>query len=511
MAAVTPTHTAAPAVSCAPSPRHARSPRLLAGLMAAVLLGACGGGGGDSPAPAPAPAATPAPAPAPATPTARAWQTAERLRATDGPSNGTAGPVVAANANGAFIVAWVDADLGTGDRSLLTRRYTPGAGWGPTDVVASWTSADRPSFHGMSVGLAPNGTAAIAFIGRSNLRDSLYGSHQTAGGAWATPTLLEDDDLGSSFSRVALVMDNNGVATAVWGQDFDVFPAVFNTRRALAARMAANGTWGPYVDIDFPAGSGINGIGLTPRLAVNANGDVVAGWTTNIVAGPTAGQYAAATVFTQGGGWATPALLTTPVSGYNSVLEDVAIASDGSAAAAMHRTSPVVGENRSVLLARRAAGGAWGSAVEVDQTGAESLFSRVALANDGTAVVVWQQASAGGNLLYTNTVAAGGTVGTAGMLSASTGSIISGAMMQRDSTGNIVLVWGAYEPSYRLVSRVRDTAGNWGTQSGVWSLASNIGFDSDAALAVSADGSAAAAWHVLDGVGGAVPWVNVYR
>jgi len=441
----------------------------------------------------------------------RAWQTAERLRATDGPANGTAGPGVAANALGDFIVAWIDADLGTGDRALLTRRYSPGAGWGSTDTVASWTSADHPSFHGFSIGLAPNGTAAIVFTGRSNLRDSLFGSHQTAGGAWAAPTLLEDDDVGATFSRMALVMDDSGVATAVWGQDFGVFPAVFNTRRALAARMAANGTWGPYVDIDFPAGTGTNGIGLTPRLAVNANGDVAAGWTTNIVSGPTAGQYAAATVFTQAGGWTPPALLTTPVSGYNSVLEDIAIAPDGAAAASVHRTSPVAGENRSVLVARRPAGGAWVGAVAVDQTTAESLYSRVAMTNDGTAVVTWHQAVIGGSLLYTNTLDASGAVGTASLLSANTSSTVNGAAMQRDAAGQIVLVWGAYQPSYRLVSRVRDAAGNWGAQSTVWSLSSNIGFDSDGALAVSANGSAVASWHVLDGSGGAVPWVNVYR
>lgn len=443
---------------------------------------------------------------------ARAWQTAQRLRATDGLSNGSAGPAVAGNANGDFIVAWVDVDLGTGDSALLTRRYSPGAGWGTTDVVASWTNADDPDFHGYSIGLAPNGTAAIVFIGRSNLRDSLYGSHQVAGGAWALPTLLENDDIGPSFSRMALVMDDNGVATAVWGQDFGAFPAVFTTRRALAARMAANGSWGPSVDIDFPVASGINGVTLTPRLAVNANGDVAVGWTASIPAGPNSGQYAAANLFTQAGGWGNPVLLTPGVGGNNSVLEDIAIAADGSAAASLHLfpyTTP--GATRSVMLARYAPGSGWGGAVEVDQTTAESLFSRVALADDGTAVVNWQQASFGGNLLYTNTVSPGGSVGTPVMLSAGTGSIINGHTMRRDAAGNVIALWGAYEPGLRLVSRVRDAAGTWGAQSGVWSLASNIGFDTDAALAVAPDGTAAAVWIVNDGTGNSVPWVNLYR
>lgn len=442
----------------------------------------------------------------------RAWQTAQRLRAADGLSNGTAGPAVAGNASGAFIAAWVDVDLTTGDSALLTRRYSPGAGWGTTDLVASWTNADDPTFHGFSIGLAPSGTAAIVFIGRANLRDSLYGSHQVAGGAWAAPTLLEDDDIGSTFSRMALVMDDNGVATAVWGQDFGTFPAVFTTRRALAARMAPDGSWSPYVDIDFPAVSGINGVTLTPRLAVNANGDVAAGWTASIPSGPNGGQYAAAAVYTQAGGWGIPVLLTPGVGGNNSVLEDITIAANGSAAASLHLfpyTTP--GATRSVLLARYAPGSGWANAVEVDQTTAESLFSRVALGDDGTAVVIWQQASFGGNLLYTNTVSAGGSVGTPLMLSANTGSIVNGQTLRRDPAGNVMVLWGTYEPSYRLVSRVRDAAGNWGAQGSVWTLASNIGFDADAMLAVAPDGTAAAAWHVNDGTGNSVPWINLYR
>lgn len=443
---------------------------------------------------------------------ARAWQTAERMRATDGPGIGGAGSVMAGNSNGVFIVAWIDVDITSGDGSLFTRRYTPGVGWGGADLVTSWLATDRPSFNGLSVGIAPNGTAAIVFVGRSNLRDSLYGSHQPSGGAWAVPTLLEDDDLGQTFSRMALVMDDNGVATAVWGQDFDAFPAVFTTRRALAARMAANGTWGPYVDIDFPGGSGINGVSMPPRLAVNANGDVAVGWTASVPSGPNAGQFAAATVFTQATGWGIPVLLTPAVGGTNSVLEDIAIAPDGSAAASMHLFPySTVGAMRSVLLARYTPGGGWGSTVEVDQTNAESLFSRVALTDDGTAVVTWQQATFGGNLLYANTVTPGGTVGTPSLLSTNTSTFMSGNMLRRDAAGNVMAVWGSYEPSYRLVSRVRDAAGNWGAQSAVSVLTSNSGLDTDQALAVAPDGTAAITWYLLDGTGASVPWVNVYR
>ena len=204
------------------------------------------------------------------------WQAALALRQTDGHSASQV--VVTAGASGQFVAAWQDTDA-TNNKLLRASRYTPGAGWSAAQTVSPVDVDFRGTRHALV--MDPAGNAVLIFISRSNLRASLWASHQGPTGAWSTPVLLETQEDGEA-ELPALAIDAQGVATAVWQQNDTIFfPNLIATRRVVSSRFVPGVGWGTPVDIDFVSDGNGNGNGTSIPIQVGASpsGEVVVAWT----------------------------------------------------------------------------------------------------------------------------------------------------------------------------------------------------------------------------------------
>ena len=426
------------------------------------------------------------------------WQGALRLNSPSGYNVG--GARVAAAGDGRFIAAWLA--WKSSDAQIFTSRYAPDTGWSTPELAARWTGTVSAYTRTVAVGIAPDGTAVLAWVAPSNGFDSVFASRQNLGGAWSAPNLLESEDGGRAYFP-AVAVDGLGTATVAWVQEASTFRPS-ETARVTAARQARGEAWGLPQNIDLAAGG--NGTSTDIHVAANASGAVIVGWSTN----NDIGQYATANVWRGAAvGWAGSAILTAATSGNNSVVWDVGINDAGLAVAALDQ---VGGGVRNVLIAQNTATG-WASAEEVDQTTDSSSFSSVAVAPDGSLHVAFRRSVFSG---FGQEIWATKRVGAAGPWSpverVSKSGLSSGEVRLRsDSSGNVMAAWtqnpGAGDV---VVAAQRPSVGIWGTIAQVevqTAVPSTFIWNG---LAVSPSGQAAAAW--IEGFNDtAEVWVNVYR
>lgn len=177
-------------------------------------------------------------------------------------NTGTAGsPQVAVDRSGTALAVWEQSD---GTRvDIWSNRYTPGAGWG---IPQRLESADGDAREAQ-VGLDPNGNAVAVWIQSDGIRDNVWANHAPSGGNWATPTLLETDQLGDAMLPQIRV-DGRGNATVVWAQ--------FNgTRLGIQANRYRTGSgWGNAESLE----SDKSGDAEFPRLAVDGEGNAITVW-----------------------------------------------------------------------------------------------------------------------------------------------------------------------------------------------------------------------------------------
>lgn len=425
-----------------------------------------------------------------AAPVGAAWQTAQALRGAD--AFAASHVAVAGGAAGQFVAVWLDTDDNAA-KQLRASRHTPGLGWSAAVTVAAVSSTSGATM-GHVVAMDPAGNAVVVFTSLSNNRQSVWASRQGTTGAWSTPVLLESED-GGQAELPALAIDEQGTATAAWQQNDTVFfPNSISTRRITTSRLVPGQPWTPPLDIDFTAGSGANGTGLPIHVGASPAGDVVVGWTT----GTATGQVAAANVLRRGVGWTGAQQLVsggTPTTA--TTVGGVAI-NDAGVALVAFRQLPSVPSN--VFVARYTPATGWASP---EFLGPNGDAARVLLGPDGTAVVAWDGVS-GNSIRVTRGTAAG--VWTEPFLVGGG----FGTRIGRDAAGNVTLVFSDTANPRRMLSARWPATGAL-TAAGVIETATGVGSVIGAgALAVGADGQAAAVW-IESETPRAVPWVNVYR
>ncbi len=426
------------------------------------------------------------------------WQGALRLASPLGYT--VSGARVAAGADGRFIAAWLA--WKASDAQIFTSRYAPGTGWSTPELAASWTGTVSAPSRTFAIGMAPDGTAVLAWLAPVNTFDSVFASRQSLGGAWSVPNLLEAQDGGRAYFP-AVAVDGLGTATVAWVQESSTFRPS-ETARVTAVRQAAGEPWEPVQDIDLATDG--NGTSMDIHIAANASGAVIVGWSTSNAIG----QYATANVWRGVAvGWTGASILTSATSGNNSVVWDVGINDAGLAVAALDRAD---GGVRNVLVAQNTTGG-WSGAEEVDQNNDSSSFSSVAVAPDGSLHVAFRRSVFSG---FGQEIWATSRAGSAGSWSPvqriSDSGISSGeARLRSDASGNVMAAWTRNPGTGNVVvAAPRPAAGPWGTITPIEAQTSVPSTFIGNGLAVSPSGQAAAAW--IEGVNDtAEVWVNVHR
>jgi len=426
------------------------------------------------------------------------WQGALRLASPLGYT--VSGARVAAGADGRFIAAWLA--WKASDAQIFTSRYAPGTGWSTPELAASWTGTVSAPSRTFAIGMAPDGTAVLAWLAPANSFDSVFASRQSLGGAWSVPNLLEAQDGGRAYFP-AVAVDGLGTATVAWVQESSTFRPS-ETARVTAVRQAAGEPWGLVQDIDLATDG--NGTSMDIHIAANASGAVIVGWSTSNAIG----QYETANVWRGVAvGWTGASILTSATSGNNSVVWDVGINDAGLAVAALDRAD---GGVRNVLVAQNTTGG-WSGAEEVDQNNDSSSFSSVAVAPDGSLHVAFRRSVFSG---FGQEIWATSRAGSAGSWSPvqriSDSGISSGeARLRSDASGNVMAAWTRNPGTGNVVvAAPRPAAGPWGTITPIEAQTSVPSTFIGNGLAVSPSGQAAAAW--IEGVNDtAEVWVNVHR
>lgn len=252
------------------------------------------------------------------------WQPPKIIEAHEGSG---LNPHVAIGANGDATAVWVQSHLGA--HKVWANRYAPGSGWeGDTSI----------------------GTTD------GNLMD---------------PTITSQPDV---------VVDDDGVATATWGDFTD--PVL---RGVVARRYEAPSGWGnPVAIYDSPSTAG------DARLAADGSGRVTAIFqvTSNVWASQ----------FESGVGWSTPKIIDGD-PGTPTGLQ-VALEPDGDGWAIWSQAPTGIPRN---IYGNQLSTGTWGAADTIEDAGTGyGLEPQLALGPNGDALFIWKRENVGISHLWTN-------------------------------------------------------------------------------------------------------------
>ena len=181
-------------------------------------------------------------------------------------------PVLAADARGDAVAAWVEyrssgetAQFGvvSSSRSAGSGRWSP-----PADLSDVNAGPDEPK-----LALAPSGAAVIVWTESVRERHKVAptfvleaSTRASASAPWAKPVSVSS--AGAFVADFALGIDRDGLATVVWNRGFARNPKI-----VWVTVSAATGVWGRPQQL---AGAGAGG--ARPQLTVNERGAVLVAW-----------------------------------------------------------------------------------------------------------------------------------------------------------------------------------------------------------------------------------------
>ena len=208
----------------------------------------------------------------------------------DIPQHDNSQPVVAMNAAGVGLVAWVEDLHNMGNEQVDVRTVTAAARVGDTVVPVS---ASFGAFANVAVAINAGGDAVVAWTHLGNHVEAV--TRQGAGGTFTSPTTLDN---GGANGAPKVAIDPNGNSIALWP----------TSSGALSVeRHPAGATW------SMPQPLATGGHAFTePSLAANALGQVVVAFLDS-ANGPTVVSEASGTV--SGGFGTSPAIKTLSADG----------------------------------------------------------------------------------------------------------------------------------------------------------------------------------------------------
>jgi hypothetical protein len=291
------------------------------------------------------------------------------------------------------------------------------------DAVAVW-SADNA--------VAVNGVVEVA--------------SRPAGGAWTDPVVVSDGAIFDHEQEVAI--DAQGNATVAWAE----IPGAVGFLVRAASRPSG-GDWSEPVDL----GGGT--LHSSPRLTVDAQGDVTAVWLGERAAsGGGFVNVVQSKSLPLGGTWSANAVELSSVDGAAQAPQ-LAADSTGDAVAVWvwHGSGGYVAQ-----AARRVAGGDWSAPVDLG-TGGDADAPQVAVDPQGDATAIWASPAASGSVVRSRSSTLGGPWGSAINLATSNDDDNVGfPWVAVDSQDNVTAIWARYNSGGVTAQAARRVgASNW--------------------------------------------------
>jgi Bacterial Ig-like domain len=396
-------------------------------------------------------------------------------------------PQIAFDASGNALAVWRQTD---GTRyNIWSNRYVAGTGWGATATLIETDNAGDAAIPQIAV--EAGGNAMAVWRENDGTRYNIWANHFVAGMGWGAATLIETDNVGdANYPQIAV--DSNGNAMAVWGQ-------TDGTRFNINANRYVAGTgWGTPTLIETDNA----GAAVTPRIAVDASGNIFAVWQendgtrTNIWAN----RYAVGT------GWGTAALIETNNAG-GAYSPQIAVDANGNALAVWSQSD---GTRYNIWSNRYVAGTGWGTAtlIETDNLG-DANYPQVAVDVSGNALAVWEQSDGTRTNIWANRYVVGTGWGTAALIETDNAGDANIPQIAIDASGNAIAVWQQSNGTYYYIWTNRFVVGTgWGTAARI--EVGNLGDAQIPQIAVDASGNALAVWQESDGTRTNV-WANRFQ
>jgi hypothetical protein len=195
-----------------------------------------------------------------------AWSAPVDLSA--GPTS--SGPQLAVAPDGSATAVWILHEP-VGTSWTVQAKSRPAGGLQAWSAAANLTSDGRSAEY-PRVAVDAQGRATVAWSFFDGSGSAVRAVHRSAGGAWSLPVDVTDDP-GQVSSRIALAVDPQGNATAVWGS---FKPGDGYVVRS--SRRPPGGAWGAPVDLSAPDGSPGFILEPDPQVVVDPQGNVNASW-----------------------------------------------------------------------------------------------------------------------------------------------------------------------------------------------------------------------------------------
>ena len=289
----------------------------------------------------------------------------------------------------------------------------------PTSLSPSGRDAQVPR---IAVNDRGDAVAVWASVGLTGW--TVQGAYRPAGGTWQAAAPPQTAQAGTAATDV--VIDADGRAVVVWA-------ATSGTGwRVQSSSRSPDGSWTKVTGI-----SGLDATGqITPELALEGSGDVLAVWSRTINA---KSVIEAATLSAVKRTWSAAAQLFKVTR--DALAPSVTVNRRGDGLIVWTSSDR---NGLSVVASYRRAGKPWGQPQPVSGTAAGSLTPRAALDARGDALAVWTQSTAGFSRVQAASFAAAGSTWSAARVLSKMGADALTPQVVLDDAGDGAVAWSRY-------------------------------------------------------------------
>jgi hypothetical protein len=338
----------------------------------------------------------------------------------------------------------------------------------PRDISAAGHDSFKPQ-----VVVDPSGNALAVWF-RSGGPTVVQAAARPAGGTWQATQDISVDGQGARDPQVAL--DPSGNAVAVW------YRSDGGSWIVQAAYRPAGGSWQAPENLSVPGQDAV-----LPKIAFDPVGNAIAVWQRR-----NGNNYIVqAAARPAGGAWETPLDLSTV--GGDAVVPEVALDTAGNALAIWQRYN---GSEYIVQAAGRPAGAEWEAPQDLSAVGHSADDAQVAFDSAGNGLAVWSRFNGSAYVVQAAERPAGGTWAAPQNLSVDPGGA-RGPQLAFDQAGNALVVWDAAGAGLNIVQALDRPAG------GTWREPRDLSVFGQAAyhpeVAVDSAGNALVLWYRSNG------------
>jgi hypothetical protein len=258
--------------------------------------------------------------------------------------------------------------------------------------------------------------------------------------AWSTPELIPAREIGTPTPEHPPVFDAKGDAVVVWTEArFSIKEAITLEYLVRTAVRPVDGQWQPAETLSH--------LGLDPAVAVDAHGDTIAVWQSEV-------SSIQAAIRPAGGSWLAPQTVAIPGGG------DPQIASDTSGDVMIVAPRQGPGRSTGIQAVLRPSGGSFLPAQRISTPG-NDFHPQIVMNARGDVLVAWER-DARGCLVEAAFRPANGRWSRPRALSDAHAGCPADQQVAIDGRGDAILAWPAYRGRKQFVeSASRSANGHW--------------------------------------------------